>query len=153
MEGGEEQEQDTDSSDDEHTWTQQVKKKHRYAKVKKKHRYTKIKRKHRYTKVMTKHRYTKIKRKHRYTKVKRDTNKFLSQRAFCYFREVQRELKMKRREEELQKQLDPKFYALDEAPSGGKNTSKRETTEEKLKRKFKKKSLGDRLAAEQDRWV
>ena len=45
--------------------------------------------------------------------------------------------------------MQPKFIELEKAPT----KKSMETAEEKMKRKFKKKSLGDRLAAEQERSV
>ena len=56
---------------------------------------------------------------------------------------------MKKRQEELEGKLQPKFFELEKVPT----KKSAETLEEKMKRKFKRKSLGDRLAAEQERSV
>ena len=59
---------------------------------------------------------------------------------------------MKKRWEDFEANLQPKFIELEGSGSGsGSGKKAKESEEEKLKRKFKKKSLGDRLVAEQER--
>ena len=59
-------------------------------------------------------------------------------------------MKLKRRREYLEGKLQPKFIELEGVPGSG-GRKQEESAEEKRKRKFKKKSLGDRLVAEEER--
>ena len=166
-------EEDSDSStDDEHTWTQEVKKKHRCA-CSKSYNCTVRRKKNVKCKsedVIITSAIEVIKFSHLpglcgaksrdSLDYSLDGVNFLSVHLFVtetcsshkdlqLFRELQREKIFKKRQEELEAKLQPKFLELEKVPT--KRSA--ETLEEKIKRKFKNKSLGDRLAAEQERSV